>query len=81
VSASDRLDAIDLPPLIRRAVDQHRARIERAQELAQLALAQERAEGFVEGVDVADALSPATVETLSISLDDTVTARREILEA
>jgi hypothetical protein len=81
VSASDRSDTIDLPPLIRRAVDQHRARIERAREMAQLALAQERAEGFVEGVDVAGALSPATVETLSISLDDAVTALREILKA
>ncbi|MCK3864221.1 hypothetical protein [Pseudomonas sp. B329] len=75
------MDAIDLPPLIRRAVDQHRARIERAQDLAQLAMAQERAEGFVEGVDAARALTPATVETLSITLDDAVTARREILEA
>ncbi|MCK3864234.1 hypothetical protein [Pseudomonas sp. B329] len=81
MSASDRLDAIDLPPLIRRAVDQYRARIERAQDLAQLALAQERAGGFVEGVDAARALTPATVETLSISLDDAVTARHEILEA
>lgn len=67
MSAFDRLEDFNLPALIRRATDQHLARIERA-------------EGFVEGVDAAGALTPATVETLSITLDDAVSARRQVLE-
>lgn len=80
MSAFDRLEDFNLPALIRRATDQHLEHIERTQDLAQLALAQERAEGFVEGVDAVRALLAATVETLSITLDDGVTARRQVLE-
>lgn len=80
MSALDCLDAINLPPMIRRYTGHHLARIERAQDLAQLDLAQERAEGFVEGVEAAGALTPTSVETLSITLDYAVTARRQALE-
>jgi hypothetical protein len=39
MSAFDRLENFNLPPLIRRAADQHVARIESTQDLAQFDLA------------------------------------------
>lgn len=44
-----------------------------------LVMAQERAEGFVEGVEAARALTPATIEGLFVAVEDVAARRRREL--
>lgn len=76
MSATDFLDEVSLPPLIRTHTAHHLARLERAADLYALELAQERAEGFVEGVEATRALTPTTIEALFIALDNAANERR-----
>lgn len=76
MSATDFLDEVSLPPLIRTHTAHHLARLERAADLYALELAQERAEGFVEGVEATCALTPTTIEALFIALDNAANERR-----
>lgn len=70
-----------LPDLIRTKFSHHLARLERAEDLHTLERAQERAEGFVEGVEAARALTPASIEALYIAVDVAATERRQELTA
>ncbi|KMT52449.1 hypothetical protein [Pseudomonas fildesensis] len=79
MSAVLSLNGVSLPDLIRTKLANHLARLGRVADLHALELAQERAEGFVEGVQAARALTPATLEALFIAVDVAATARREEL--
>ena len=58
----------------------HLVRLARAKDQLTLSLATERAEGYVEGVESARALTPATVEALYVAVDNAATARQLELE-
>lgn len=79
MSFSQQLDAISLPPRLRTKMQNHLSRLSRAEDLRGLQLAQARAEGFVEGVDAAHALTPATIEALFIAVEDAAAVRRREL--
>jgi len=81
MSAIFSLNGDSLPDLIRTKLANHLARLDRAANMHALELAQERVEGFVEGVQAARALSPATIEVLFIAVDVAATARREELSS
>lgn len=81
MSGAFSLSGISLPDLIRTQLANHLARLERAEDLRALERAQERAEGFVEGVEAARALTPATIEALFIAVDVAATERRQVLPA
>ena len=80
MSVSQQLDAISLPPGLRTKMQNHLSRLSRAEDLHALELAQSRAEGFVEGVDAAHALTPTTVEALFIAVEDAAAVRRQELK-
>ena len=75
------LSAVNLPDLIRTKLGNHLARLARAEDLRALELARDRSEGFVEGLEAARALTPATIETLFILIEEAVDARRQVLTA
>lgn len=75
------LNGISLPDLIRTKLANHLARLGRVEDLHALELAQERAEGFVEGVEAARALTPATIEALFMAVDVAASERRQGLTA
>lgn len=79
MSGAYALSGVSLPDLIRTKLANHLARIERAEDLRVLELAQERAEGFLEGVEAARALTPATIEALFIAVDVAASDRRQVL--
>lgn len=81
MSGAFSLNGMSLPDLIRTQLGNHLARLERVEDLHALELAQERAEGFVEGVEAARALTPATIEALFIAVDVAATERRQGLTA
>lgn len=81
MSAVFSLNGVSLPDLIRTKLAHHLARLGRAADLHALALAQERAEGFVEGVEAAGALTRASIEALFIAVDVAATERRQGLTA
>lgn len=66
-------DGMSLPESIRAPLAQHLGRIERAEDLH----AQERAEGFVEGVEAARALTAASTEALFIAVEEAASERRQ----
>lgn len=72
---------LHLPHAIRNKVAQHLDRIEQAVDLHALELAQERAQGFVEGIEAAAALTAANIEALFIAFDNLATERRQELTA
>ena len=76
VNGAYSLSAVSLPDLIRTKLANHLARLGRAADVRTLELAQERAEGYVEGVEAARALTPAMVEALFLAVDEAATARR-----
>ncbi|TFW40899.1 hypothetical protein [Pseudomonas fluorescens] len=76
MSAIFSLSGISLPDLVRTKLAIHLARLGCAADLHTLELAQERAEGFIESVEAARALTPATVEALFIAVEDAAAARR-----
>ncbi|TSD75669.1 hypothetical protein FFI16_004295 [Pseudomonas sp. KBS0710] len=70
---------VNLPDLIRTKLAKHLAQLGRATDLHALELTQERAEGFVEGLEASRALTPATIEELYIAVEAaTVRRRREL---
>lgn len=69
----------NLPDLIRTKLANHLARLARAADLHALELAQERAEGFVEGVEASRALTPSTIEALFIAVEEAAARRRRDL--
>lgn len=79
MSAVFSLKGVMLPDLIRTKLANHLARLEHVEDLRALERAQERAEGFVEGVEAARALTPATVEALFMAVDVVATERRQEL--
>ncbi|TFY85789.1 hypothetical protein DYL59_24450 [Pseudomonas kairouanensis] len=70
------ISGISLPDLIRTKLANHLARLSRAVDLQALDLAQERAEGFVEGAEAARALTPSTIEALFIAVEEAAAQRR-----
>jgi len=80
LSALDYLADTSLPPGIRTHIENHLVRLARAKDQLTLSLATERAEGYVEGVESARALTPATVEALYVAVDNAATARQLELE-
>ena len=72
-------NGVSMPDLVRTKLANHLARLGRAADVHALALAQERAEGFVEGVEAARALTPATIEGLFIAVEDAAARRRREL--
>jgi hypothetical protein len=79
MSAAFSLSGISLPDLIRTKLANHLARLERVEDVQALELAQERAEGFVEGVEAARVLTPATIEALFVAAEEAAAARRQVL--
>ncbi|ARB27272.1 hypothetical protein ATI14_4153 [Pseudomonas tolaasii NCPPB 2192] len=79
MSATDYFDDVSLPVLIRTHTASHLARMARAPDLLTLSFAVERAEGFVEGVEAARGLTPATIEALLVLLDNAAKVRRQEL--
>ena len=79
MSGVSSLNGFSLPDLIRTKFANHLACLERVEDLHALVLAQERAEGFVEGVEAARALTPATIEALFMAIDVAATKRRQAL--
>lgn len=79
MSVSQQLDAISLPPGLRTKMQNHLSRLSRAEDLHALKLAQARAEGFVEGVETARAVTPATIEALYIAVENVAAVRRREL--
>lgn len=77
MSGAFSLSGISLPDLIRTKLANHLARLERVEDLHALELAQERAEGFVEGLEAARSLTPATIEALFIAVDVAASERRQ----
>ncbi|RTY73538.1 hypothetical protein [Pseudomonas veronii] len=75
------LNGVSLPDLIRTKLGNHLARLQRVDNLRALELAQERAEGFIEGVEAARALTPVTIEALFMAVDVAATERRQELKA
>jgi hypothetical protein len=73
------LNGMALPDIIRTNLANHLAHLGRATDVLALALALERAEGFVEDIQAARALTPATVEGLFIALDVAASMRRREL--
>lgn len=73
------LNGVSLPDLIRTNLANHLARLGRVADLRALELAQERAEGFVEGVKASRTLTPSTIEALFIAVDVAADVRRKEL--
>jgi hypothetical protein len=65
-----KLAQMNLPTLIQSRVASHLERIARAADNPSRMLAGERAAGFVEGLEAARALTPATIEALFLIFDD-----------
>lgn len=68
------LDQMNLPPVIQRRAEAYLETIARADDIMSLKLATERAAGFVEGLEAARALTPATIEALFLLFDEPVQA-------
>ena len=72
-------NGVSMPDLVRTKLSNHLARLGRAGNVHALALAQERAKGFVEGVEAARALNPATIEGVFIAVEEAAARRRRQL--
>jgi hypothetical protein len=80
MSGADHLAGLSLPSRIRTHTITHLGRIERSENKAGVLFALERAEGFVEGLEVSGALNPATIEALYFAVDGMATARLEVVK-
>lgn len=72
-------NVVSMPDLVRTKLANHLARLGRAAHLHTLALSQECAEGYVEGVEAARALTPAMIEELFIAVEEAAARRRRVL--
>lgn len=79
MSLLDAFGIVSLPPLIRSSAATHLGRLLVAADVHALELAKERAHGFVDGVEAARALIPATIEELYIAVHAAAEARRREL--
>ncbi|TKJ79341.1 hypothetical protein PspCFBP13509_11535 [Pseudomonas sp. CFBP13509] len=77
---ADPLSGIVLPTRVRSHTEKHLARLGRAERAYEVHRALERAEGFVEGLDVCGALNPRTVEALYSLFDGVATVQLEALK-
>lgn len=75
MSAAEQLAALVLPSRVRTHTEQHLARLNRAGYVVDVQHALERAEGFVEGLEVAGALNPRSIEALYLLVDEAAQAR------
>ncbi|MGO4801030.1 hypothetical protein ACEN2T_17270 [Pseudomonas sp. W22_MBD1_FP4] len=75
MTGAEHLAAQSLTSRIRTHTITHLGRIERSENKAGVLFALERAEGFVEGLEVSGALNPATIEALYLAVDAIATAR------
>lgn len=64
-----KLEDLTLPPSFHSKLAAHVQRVSAAQSEADIRLAVERAEGFVEGLEAARCLTPATIEALFIIIE------------
>lgn len=80
MSSADPLAGMVVPDRVRSHTEKHLVRIGRGESADDIRRAQERAEGFVEGLEVAGALNAATIEALYIAVDHAATARQIELE-
>lgn len=72
-------NGVSMPDLVRTKLANYLARIGRAGDVHTLEMVQERAEGFVEGVEAARALTSATIEGLFIAVEEAAACRRREL--
>lgn len=75
MSGADQLFGMTLPSRIKIHTLKHLERIGRAADKQGVLLAVERAEGFVEGLEVSGALNPGTIEALYVAVDGMATER------
>lgn len=74
-NGSDPLAAISTSPEVLATVHRRMTAIEHAADALQVHLASERAQGFVEALEVLKVLKPAEIESLYLIMDDAVQAR------
>jgi hypothetical protein len=72
---ADALSGIVLPSRVQTHTEKHLARLMRALTAVDVHRALERAEGFVEGLEVAGALNPGTIEALYTAVDKVAESR------
>ena len=75
MSAIKQLESFGLPPRVRDHMEKHLGMIAITSDTGGLYLAQARAEGFVQGLEVAGALNAGTVEALYIAVENESSAR------
>lgn len=80
MSNDDVLGGIVLPSRVRTHTEKHLARLRRAEHSYDVHKALERAEGFVEGLEVCGALNPHTVEALYNLVDRVAAVQLETLK-
>lgn len=78
---ADALAGTALPPRVHTHTEKHLARLGRALTVVDVHRALERAEGFVEGLEVAGALNPRTIEALYGAVDNAAEARLAALKS
>ncbi|MBK3485749.1 hypothetical protein [Pseudomonas fluorescens] len=74
-NGSDPLAAISTSPEVLATLRLHLRTIEQSADTLQVHLASERAQGFVEALEVLKVLKPAELESLYLIMDDAAQAR------
>jgi hypothetical protein len=64
-----KIENLELPQVLQSKIGGHVRRVTDAQDDSDIRLAVERAEGFVEGLEAARCLNPATIEALFIIVE------------
>lgn len=67
--AMRKIENLELPQVLQSKIGGHVRRVTDAQDDSDIRLAVERAEGFVEGLEAARCLNPATIEALFIIVE------------
>ena len=67
--AMRKIENLELPQVLQSKIGGHVRRVSDAQGEADIRMAVERAEGFVEGLEAARCLNPATIEALFIIVE------------
>ncbi|WP_168233449.1 hypothetical protein [Pseudomonas veronii] len=79
MSAVFSRNGVSMPDLVRTKLANHLARLRRTGDVRTLALPQERAEGFVVGVEAGLTLPSATVKALFIAIEEPAADRHRAL--
>ena len=74
-TGSDPLAAISTSPEVLATLRSRMTAIEHATDTLQVHLASERAQGFIEALEVLKVLKPAEIESLYLMMDDAAQAR------